>query len=210
MDEVKAAIDTTVTAAKEQLDAEASSARTSFGELLDGAKERLDEFEQTTEANALALVGSLNEMRDQAVRVLQVIGNTGLTGGYQKVANEEQKDANRWRWISIVSFAVAAAANGVIVWVDLHFNLDLTTLLASRLSVSIPLLALAGYAVAESRQHRHRERDNRQMELQLASIDPYLAQFPEQKQQEIKEGRVDRFFPGLPSDGVPVADQSGG
>jgi hypothetical protein len=46
------------------------------------------------------------------------------------------------------------------------------------------------------------------MELQLTSIDPYLAQFPEAKQHHIKEGRVDRFFPGLPVDGLPMADKA--
>jgi tetratricopeptide (TPR) repeat protein len=210
MDEVKATSDAAVSAADTQIRAAIASAETNLGAVVTDAQSKLKELEDSQKATGEETLEALDELREQAIRVVQVIGNTGLTGGYQKVANEEQKDANRWRWIAIASFAVAALANGLIIWFDLHYKWNLTTLLATRVSVSVPLLALAGYAVAESRQHRHRERDNRQMELQLASIDPYLAQFPEPKQQEIKEGRVDRFFPGLPSDGVPMADHADG
>jgi hypothetical protein len=62
------------------------------------------------------------------------------------------------------------------------------------------------YAAAESRQHRSSEHLNRRMELQLASIDPYLVLLPEDRRQDMKAQNFDRFFPGMTDSGPPPAE----
>jgi hypothetical protein len=174
-----------ITTSKDTVGAELAHVQEEIGGVLETTK--LDMENKTEE---------IAELRNQAVRAVGVIGNTGLTGNYQRIANEEKKAGDFWRWLAVAGFALAAIGNAIILYFDLHNDLDLTTTVATRLSVSVPLLALAAYAVAESRNHRHREDSNRQMELQLASIDPYLAQFTDERKLAAKEGIIDRFFPG--------------
>ncbi|MEX2211234.1 MAG: hypothetical protein WD689_05665 [Gaiellaceae bacterium] len=187
MDELKSSMDAALAEAKNEVDA-----------ALGASEGRILAVEKSAEERSDALLAEMALRKEEAAKVAQFVGAAGVTGGYQKVSNEEKKAADRWRWVALGAFVLAAAANGIILYIELDFDVGLTALMATRLSVSIPLLALAAYAVAESRHHRRREQENRQLELQLASIDPYLALLPEDRQHAIKEGRVDRFFPGFP------------
>jgi hypothetical protein len=174
----------------------------------DNAQQQLNaKLEEATEASNAALK-ELEDLKEQAVRVVRVIGNTGLTGDYQRIANTEGNAAGRWRLIAIVSFLLAAAGNAVVLGFELHQHVSLTTLIAARVSISVPLLALAAYAIAESHEHRKEERANRSFELQLASIGPYLAEFPNEDQRRILERVFDRFFPGRAAGELPEVLQS--
>ncbi len=170
------------------------------------ARSRFDEISRSLEEEGRTRLDDLDNLKEQAVRVVSVIGSTGVTGNYQRVANEEKRIADLWRYGAVVAFTAAAVGNGFVLIFEFVYRLGITALLAARLSISIPLLALAGYAVAESRYHRHREGSNRQVELQLASLDPYIAEFPEVAKHKVKEEAVNRFFPGLATEPTHTAD----
>jgi hypothetical protein len=67
-------------------------------------------------------------------------------------------------------------------------------LVTFRMAVTLILLVPAFYARSESEKHRKREQQARKMELELASIDPYLELLPPDKRVEIKGKLTERFF----------------
>ena len=144
----------------------------------------LAETEDYTEA--------LKRYKEHAENLVNVIGNTGMVGGYQKVANEEKLSAQTWRKISL----------GALICLSLFalfsFNFLQSTFswsqLSSRMFVAATLGTLAAYAAKQASEHKKAERFNRKMELELASIDPYLVGLPDEMLFKTKEMLAEKFF----------------
>ena len=101
--------------------------------------------------------------------------------------------ANAWRWITLGVFAVAAIFGGVTIW-DVtkgHVGWEggLIRLVFASLIASIAL-----YTSRESARHRTTADRSRRTELELASLGPFLASLPKDKQDEIREKLTDRYF----------------
>ena len=71
-------------------------------------------------------------------------------------------------------------------------------------AVALLLAAPAYYAAQQSREHRGLERRYRSMELELASMNPYLELLPEELQQAVKTELASRYFGGLDGDAPPL------
>ncbi len=132
---------------------------------------------------------------DHAKEIVGIIGNIGVTGNYQKIANEEQTAANVFRWIAVGCFAAMLIA--VIVVLVGSFNTpkcDWTMALFRVLTAGI-FAAPAIYCAMESSKHRKKEQENRKLELELASISPFLEKLnDETKEREILERLAPEYF----------------
>jgi len=110
-----------------------------------------------------------------------------------RIANQERVSANILRVVAIV-FMIA----GVVVIGTVVFNISKTgfdwKLILSRIGVTITILIPAFYAARESDKHRQREIKNRKMELELASIGPYLELLPDEKKIELKSALTEKLF----------------
>ena len=150
------------------------------------------------------VIEDLKDKQESASNLVQIIGNIGITGNYQKIANEEKQQADKWRNIAlgfmvtmvvIIAGIIFHATSNNIDWIAMLFRL------AAALVLSIP----AGYAARESSRHRNNENHNRRAELELASLDPFLEKLPEDQRNEIKKNLTERFF-GL--DRAPQQEES--
>lgn len=81
--------------------------------------------------------------------------------------------------------------------------------IAIRLGITIALAVPATYCSREAGGHRRVERATRKLELQLASIDPYLAKFPPEERNEIKKSLAERFFSAQALHSSPEDDSIG-
>ena len=52
----------------------------------------------------------------------------------------------------------------------------------------------AFYAAKEAEKHRRSEKHYRKMELELASIDPYIESLPEEQRDQLKQKLAERLF----------------
>lgn len=80
--------------------------------------EKLQEESQQTQSERLT---SLKKSQEQASQIVQVVGNIAVTGNYQKIAVNEGKQANFWRWITVSFFSagvIIACATLVKFWND--------------------------------------------------------------------------------------------
>ena len=138
-----------------------------------------------------------------------------MSAGYQEVADKEEKAANRWRLIVVGAVAVAIVFNLFLItgialgWIDEGFDWHRQV---PRVLLTLSLFALASYAGVESSRHRRRRRRrqdaNRQIEKELASLEPYLALFDDADKKRIKEAKFDLFFKGR--SGISASDTANG
>ncbi|MEQ6119196.1 hypothetical protein [Reichenbachiella sp. MALMAid0571] len=156
-------------------------------------EEEIHALKESIDTDTSGLIENLDEKLDEAKKIVNVIGNVGVTGNYQIIANEHKASANFWRWVAIIFMTVFS---GLLVWtiIDLSSSgFDWTKSLL-RLIAAAALSYPATYAARESSKHRKLETTNRTAELELASINPFIEILDENKKQNIKEKLVDKYF----------------
>ncbi|MBI4303957.1 MAG: hypothetical protein HY665_06430 [Chloroflexi bacterium] len=140
--------------------------------------------------------GFLNELIDykrKAEDLVHIIANTGMAGGYQRVANEERKVARFWQLVTGVSMLglVGFAIYAFVLTIHGAFNWGM---FGGRAFVAVTFGIISAYAARQAEKHEEVERRSRRIELELASIDPYLAPLPEEVQHDVKQQLAERLF----------------
>ena len=131
-------------------------------------------------------------MNKEAEKIIGLISMKGLAQGYQKIANDEGKEALFWNIGSIASM-IAVITLGIIFLLMHEGVFDWTTLISRMILTGIGL-TLFTYCAKQATNHRDEERRNRKIELELASLDPYLKDFDSAKQKQVKETLVNKYF----------------
>ena len=160
---------------------------------IEALKKKGDELYEEHEKKSKDTLDFLEEKRKEAAQLINIIGNIGFTGNYNKIANQERKAANILRVIAIIFMVVGVIIVGTIVFNVSKAGFDWKVVL-SRIAVTITILIPAFYSARESDRHRQRENRNRKMELELASIGPYLELLPEDKKIELKAQLTEKLF----------------
>lgn len=169
---------------------------TAFETAILAYKQDYDSLRVDLSSKAGLALSDLEEQRSKAARIVQVVGNIGVTGNYQQIANSEALQANFWRWVTIAIFAAGisvAAATFIKFW-NQPFSAENTWSVVIRLLYAIAITAPAWYTARESARHRTNSDRARQTELELASIGPFIELMPEEKKVEIRESLTKNYF----------------
>lgn len=155
--------------------------------------DEIKRLKEDIDSDTTSLIENLKKKLEEAEKLVNIIGNVGVTGNYQKIAENHKKSANFWRWAAII-FMVGFSA--ILVWTifDLSsegFNWVKSTI---RLIAAAALSYPATYAARESSKHRRLETINRNAELELASINPFIENLSIEKKQEVKQKLVEKYF----------------
>lgn len=153
-------------------------------------------IETETKSSSAALIAALEDQRNKAARIVQVVGNIGVTGNYQIIANGEAKQANFWRWATIIFFAggVSLAISTFVRFWGEPVTPESIWSIAIRLLYAIAITAPAWYTSKESARHRTTSDRARQTELELASLGPFIELLPPEKKIEIREQMAKLYF----------------
>ncbi|WP_223530517.1 hypothetical protein [Pseudomonas sp. BF-B-26] len=141
-------------------------------------------------------LSDINSFRDDAARIVQVVGNIGVTGNYQRIANTEGESANFWRWVTVAIFGTGigiAMATFYKFWHE-PFSQDTAISVLIRLFYAIVITSPAIYTARESARHRTNADRARQTELELASIGPFIELLPEDSKVAIRTGLTSSYF----------------
>jgi hypothetical protein len=206
--EGRKALQDAVATAEDELRESAQSAREQLVKVVEGSQEKLDAELGRVKARADTQMAELDELLERAIKTVNAIGSTGMSGGYQIAADRHEKQANHLRLVAlgalITAIGLAVALGFVFGFEDFSWEAIVT-----KSFVSVPLLVLAGYAATESSRHREQARVNRHIELQLASIDSYMAAMPGDEQNRVKMELADRFFGQVPGKHEPQIEDPG-
>lgn len=188
LDRFKADFDSNQSERKDTFDAKVAEWQDDVDEVVEGYKAEAEQY-----------LEDMEEDRDEVERLMGVIGASGRARGFEKQADYERWASYGWRGLAVL-------AMGGIVWaawwlatdafVSEQFNWPQ---IVAKMTLLGAFGALAAYAGRQGKKHFERAEVNRQLQLELTSINPYLAGFPEEKKREIKEDMVDRWFGNLPS-----------
>ncbi len=178
---------------EEQFEASRTRSEEAYKSERSSQKSQFDSAIEVQQKAASKVLSELSSKLEEASNIVQIIGNIGITGNYQNVANIEKESADKWR-----NYAIALMLGMVLV---IGLTIGITTangfdwrLALFRIGAALALAIPATYAARESNKHRQRENYNRQAELELASLDPFLEKLPKEVQDKIKGELTTKFF----------------
>lgn len=159
------------------------------------------------EKSVSQLLKDIEERRDKAKEIVQIIAGTGMAGGYQKDANAQQWAFRLWNILTIVGFA---GLIGFAIWLfaDSTGESFAWPRTVSRFITILAFGLLATYAGRMAMQHRVSERQHRHKQLALESVNAFLEDLTPEVQKEVKQKMADAFFmqpQSLPDTGQDVA-----
>lgn len=165
-----------------------------FESLIKDQKTTFDEHINSTNQNTKEYLAHLELRKSEVDNIYGAIGSASLAGNFKETADKEHRAANLLRWISL-GLMGAMIIVGIITYCAslIHPEID-WKLFGFRLATVIVIAIPAVYAAQESSKHRERERKNRKLQIELATIDAYLALLPKPKQDEIKGNLTNKFF----------------
>lgn len=182
-----------------------SERATAFEANIEAQKKEFEKHSSDIKLSANGVIEKIGEELKKAEKIVHVVGNTGMVGGYQKTANEEKESATTWNRITVGAMSILVI--GAIYLVAETPSSFSWSYLASRIFVATSVAILATYAGRQAALHRDEARSLRRIELEIASIDPYLALLPEEERNAVKKNLADRMFaqPARSKDAEKVA-----
>jgi hypothetical protein len=192
----KSTLSRTLENGKKNLEQLTSQYKETFSTFVKDATESRSAMEADFENSVNEYIEQLESRKSEAEKLVQVIGNTGMVGGYQKLANEERQSAWVWHGITLV-FLIGLVAFAIIAFhstIQGEFKLGV---FGARAFVAIAFGLGVAWAARQADKHQEVERRSRKMELELASVDPYLALMPAETRFAVKTELAQRFFAQL-------------
>ena len=167
--------------------------RNEIDKLKDDFKTDLSKIKENIDEDTSELISNLNSKLEEAKRLVNIIGNVGITGNYQNIADNHKSSADFWRVMAIIFMTIFS---GLLVWTIIDLSSDGFDWVKSviRLVAAAALSYPATYAARESSKHRKLETLNRNAELELASINPFIDNLSDDKKQIIKEKLAEKYF----------------
>lgn len=163
-------------------------------------KESLSSLSSVYQEAAADLLEKIQDHLKQVEKLVGVIGNLGVTSGYQKAAKEARWSAWVWQVIVIGSLGsiIVVAYKAFIPLVQGTFSWQS---FAGRVFVSITVGLLAAYAISQADRYQQVERRSRKLALELEALGPFIQPLDIKEQEQFRLKIGERCF-GVSNDMV--------
>ena len=154
---------------------------------------RDEEYSQWFEAAQDKIVSQQNE----AITMLEQAAGASTAKNYSTEREKQNKDANFWRWIAVLSFGLLVLSTGYI-YSDLQSSgagLSIAAIV-SRYGIGIPLIGMATYAMQQSGHHRKREQDMSRVANEMILLWPFINRVPEENRNALLKEIAPKYFKG--------------
>lgn len=170
--------------------------QSNVAEMLASIEGKSSEALQAQGKSAAAVLERLEEFQEQAEEIVGLIARTGMAGGYEQDADQEEQRATVWRRIAI-GFGLAtalAAAMSLLAPVYVDLPIGGADSFFGRVAVTAAFAALATYGGKQSASHRRNARRSRSTQLALSSLGPYLQELQAEDRHAVIQAFAYRFF----------------
>ena len=164
--------------------------------VLDNTENKSNEFIDAIKKEFEDTKDYCEEKREEILELHQLVAGDSTTGGYAKNAEAERKQADFWRWATIVSIAITVIwlvivivssnilGGGSLDWSGYPIIVSLTGV----------LLFGVGYGARQSARHRSNEKRNRELALKLAAFEPFISSLEAEQKSELRNKVSEQIF----------------
>lgn len=133
----------------------------------------------------------LIEHKKSVESLVGIISTNTISGHFKEVADKKDTLTTVWQWLTGGGFAITIGF-GVYAFI-FSKDLDWPSLIA-RFIVTTALGSFTAYAARQVTKNEIQEKYNRQMEVELKTLNPYIASFSEEDQIKLKEQLFPHIF----------------
>jgi hypothetical protein len=172
------------------------------------SQEELNQLKEAHEGSAQDILEQMNGHRRQIEKLVGVIGNLGVTSGYQVAANHARVALYVWQFLTVVALGGLISVAYIIAFTPNPAHGDFVQGFATRIFLTIAIGVFAAYSASQADKASIAERKNRKLALELEAVGPYIAPLPEEMQNKFRADLGERSF-GVPDgDSRKAADAS--
>jgi hypothetical protein len=175
--------------------------KTSASEAQSEAKTEADTAVANLEHQSKEVIDFLSEKKQEAIDMVDTAATSTTAGAFKTEAEEQKKQADKWRRNAIVggAFAVFVALAAVVLAVG-EWGGGAALIVAKVTAVTL-LLAIAGYAAEQSGQHRRREQRARRLYMQMVAFKPFSEPLTDGADKDtVRKEFIERMFVGDPAE----------
>lgn len=177
---------------------EHNAALTSLRESADKSyQETLASLKTQYEEAAAKILQRIEEHKVDVEKLVGVIGNLGVTSGYQKIANRAQRAMYLWQTLTVLALAGLIYVAYVIAFAPAASETIFFQGLSTRVFLSVTVGIFAAYAAKQASNNLDIERRNRKLALELEALGPFIAPLPTEMQNKFRADLGERSF-GIP------------
>lgn len=160
----------------------------------------------------LELIKRIEKHEKDASKSVTLLSSATLSDGYSKMSKEEKIMANWWTGGTMVLLLIAASIGAATIY-------ELSTkgmpedpwVIVFRLVAALLVIMPAIYTAREASRHRKHSDQSRKVSLELAVLSPFISQMSVEKQNEIREALICKYFLGssgeASSENVPIVKE---
>jgi hypothetical protein len=157
--------------------------------------------QKSFEAKIKEIIDDGNEKHQAILELYELTAGDSVGAGYIKNADDEMKQANIWRrisigfisltilWLSFVYFCNA----GVFEFCKIGIE-DFWAKIITAFSLTGVMLYGAAYSSQQSTKHRNNEKRARWFALEIKAFDPFVSSLKEEQRHELKKQLSERLF----------------
>jgi hypothetical protein len=161
------------------------------------ANDALAALNTTYQMEAKKILEQIEEHKLQVEKLVGVIGNLGVTSGYQKIANRAQNALYLWQFLTVTALAGLILVAYIIAFAPPAVESLFLQGLSTRVFLSLTVGVFAAYAARQASNNMTIERRNRKLALELEALGPFIAPLPLEMQNKFRAELGDRSF-GMP------------
>jgi hypothetical protein len=138
-------------------------------------------------------LAQLERLHEEAKAVVEATGRRAVTTEFGEYAKKQDHAAFGW------SLAAIALALGGFVFIAIQIATldahDLSWELAAyKITASVALLLVAGFAAKQSAGHREQEKQAKRRQLEINALEPFLARLPDEQAEALRVKMADRIL----------------
>jgi len=138
-------------------------------------------------------VDQLHEKDMKVNEILSIIGNKAMTSDYKAEAAKQDK-LSWYLKIGSIFFMLFIVAGAAWVYFDVQVKETIWQINLVRLLATLTVLYPATYLARESTRHRTLSNMLKKKHLELATIDTFISNLPEDERNTIKASLIDKYF----------------
>jgi len=169
--------------------------------ILEKSNSELATHQKSFEARIKEIIDDGNEKHQAILELYELTAGDSVGAGYIKNANDEMKQANMWRWISIGFISLT------VLWLSFVYFCNAGAFefckigaenfwakIVTAFSLTGVMLYGAAYSSQQSTKHRNNEKRAKWFALEIKAFDPFISSLKEDQRHELKKQLSERLF----------------
>ena len=159
---------------------------------INSIKERYNKLLLDTETEREKYNEELEKHKSSIEELVGIVSTSAVSAHFKEVADYKRKISHNWQTLTVIGFAFTIGF-GIYSFIFNNKELDAYNLIA-RIIVTTAIGSFTAYAARQATKNERDEKSNREMEVELKTLNPYIASFDEADQTYLKKTYFTKIF----------------